>query len=275
MGGSTFVNTSDPYFIVVGTSNGYFGQELWKIGEASGWRAGAVNGTCIDYNLTGMWGYIRTVRCTNQASNYNADGDSGGPLFLPVGGPYVYLSGTTNGHPDGTTQTNYSTISQIQLDFSNALAVDRVPTLSSPSVVGTIPSGVASLNWSPIAGAAFYQIYKQTDGVGPFLYHTTTSSPSYTDVVAAIAVLSGPPPGGGPYVTYYVKAQGGGSFSTNSNFVFFQKPPLISVTIQGQFEVKPLEGCYWTAAASGGSGSYSYQWTVNGNPVGPNYSYLV
>ena len=63
-------------------------------------------------------------------------------------------------------------------------------------------------------------------------------------------------------------------YSPNSNTIYFKKPPTITVTIQGQQAVQPMEGCYWTANATGGNGDYTYQWQINGAGSYPNSSQL-
>lgn len=45
-------------------------------------------------------------------------------------------------------------------------------------------------------------------------------------------------------------------------------PPQISVTIYGPNLVPAHHSCTWTAAASGGTEPYSYQWEVNGSAAG-------
>jgi hypothetical protein len=270
--GSTNASGTDPYFIVVGSSNGFHGQQVYKVGYSTGWTSGYINHTCVDHEITEIDdpGYARTVRCTNESSNPDIGGDSGGPVFLPIGGPYVYLSGATIGEGLDDTGTAWSTISQIQLDFGNALTVTRATTLGTPLVSGTIPGGTPTLSWSTIPGATQYHVYISTGGT--FSYHTNTTSTSLSNPsFNAVAVLSSPPPGA-PWVAYHVSAHSPGVYSSNSNVVYFQRPPAISATIEGQFAVKPNATCYWTVAASGGTGTYSYQWKVNGQPVGSNSS---
>jgi hypothetical protein len=265
--GSTSVNPSDPYFIVVGSSNGYVGQQVYKIGYATGWSTGTVSGSCIDRNLTGLPGYVRTVKCANQSTNPDVGGDSGGPLFVSVGGPFVQLSGTTIGPTDIAPGTVWSTISQIHADFSYQLTVTRPAILGTPNVIGQIVGGHPSLNWTSIPGALQYHVFGSTGGA--FTLQTYTTSSSFTDgSYSAIAVSTTPPPA--PWIAYYIASQAYGEYSANSNIVYFQRPPAISVTIGSQFDVQPYDQCYWTASASGGTGSYSYQWKVNGQNVGTN-----
>ena len=261
---------SQPYFIITGEANGYYGQTVYKIGKVSGWRTGTIYETCVDFPEEFGLGYVRVVRCANNASTFNDFGDSGGPVFLPVGGPYVYLSGTTNGRPGGTTNTSYSTMSQIQLDFGNALVVTRPSNLTTPSVSGTLPTGAPTISWSAISGASAYHVYKQIDGVGPFTYESEVTNPAYTDGTATVVSVHGSPPSP-PFVAYYVRAQGGSDISANSNTVYFRKKAIL-VTIQGNSSVLPNELCYWTAIATGGTGSYSYDWKVNGGGSFPNSS---
>lgn len=45
-------------------------------------------------------------------------------------------------------------------------------------------------------------------------------------------------------------------------------PGPVSVTIVGPSAVRPTVGCYWIANATGGTGAYTYAWTVNGDSVG-------
>jgi hypothetical protein len=267
--GQTTVNSSDPYFVVVGESDGFMGQTVYKIGYSTGWTSGTLNYTCQDHNLTGLPGNVRTVRCTNESSNSDLDGDSGGSIILPIGGPYVYLAGTTIGSAVNGPGTGWSTISQIQLDYGNSLTTTRAPSLTAPSPTGTIPSGTPNLSWPSVSGATRYHVYYSTGGA--FSYKTETSSTTFSDgAFSAVSVSSTPP--SAPWVAYYVVASSPGNLSTNSSTVYFKRPSTISATIQGQFAVKPNQTCYWTANASGGTGSYSYQWTVNGVNAGTNSS---
>lgn len=269
--GSGNVDASDPYFIVIGSSNGILGQQIYKIGKTTNWTTGYITYTCQDRQLTGFPGYERTVRCTNESSNPDQGGDSGGPLFLPVGGPYVYLSGTTIGGAMNGSGTGWSTISQLQLDFGNVLTVTRVATLTTPAVTGSLPSGVPVLNWSPISGATNYDVFKSTGGT--FFYEGVVTSGSYSDGSVSVVSVHSSPPAGVPWVAYYVRAHAPGNYSASSNILYFRKNAIVA-SIQGQAAVKPNEICFWSVAASGGTGNYTYQWRVNGQPVGSNSSQL-
>lgn len=271
-GGTLSVDPAQPYFIIVGSSNGYQGQEIWKVGRVSGWRQGTVTQTCQEFFVTGLPGsYPRKVTCANISSAYNIDGDRGGPLFLPAGGPFVYVSGSTNGIPDNYPSfTNYSTISETQLDFANTLGVTRIATMTAPQLTGAIVGNAPSVSWGAVAGASTYHVFRQQSG-GQFSYFSAVQGLSFADPsVTAIAVSSNLPPNGAPYAAYYVTGQSAGSISPSSNILYFQKPAAISVTMQGQFAVKPNVACVWTATPSGGSGSYTYQWRVNNQSAGTN-----
>ncbi|MCC6318209.1 MAG: hypothetical protein IT361_11010 [Gemmatimonadaceae bacterium] len=275
--GQTGVNPSDPYFVVVGTSNGFMGQQVYKLGYWTGWTSGTVSYTCQDRNLTGIWppGNIRTVRCTNESTNADHGGDSGGSIVLPVGGPYVFLAGTTVGPALNGAGTGWSTISQIQLDFGNTLNVTRATTLGAPTTSGSLVGSNPRISWPAVANASRYHVYSSTSsGGGAYTYLTETASTTFTDgSYTVMATSSSPPPA--PWVAYYVVASAPGAFSPNGNTVYFQRPAAITATIEGQFEVRPNEGCYWTASASGGTGSYTYQWTINGQATGGNSSQLL
>jgi len=271
--GSGNVNTADPYFIITGESNGFYGQQVYKIGWETTWTSGSILSTCIDHNLTD-YVPVKTVKCTNESTNPDEDGDSGGPIFIPVGGPYVYLAGTTIGGANTITGTGWSTISQIQLDFNNGftgLLTTRIANLTTPSISGSLSGTSPRLSWSPVSGASVYHVYQSIGGA--FTYKTSIAGSPYTDgQISATGVFSSPPPA--PWAAYYISAQGGTEYSLNSNVVYFQRPAAISVSIQGQFQIRPNDSCYWTANASGGTGAYSYAWTVNGQPVGSNSSQL-
>lgn len=269
--GQTGVNPSDPYFVVVGSSNGFMGQQVYKLGYVSGWTSGTLSFTCQDRNLTGWPGNVRTVRCTNESTNPDQNGDSGGSIVLPVGGPYVFLAGTTVGAALNGAGTGWSTISQIQLDFGSTLNVTRATTLSAPTTSGNLVGSSPRISWPAVANASRYHIYKSTGG--SYTYVTETASTAFTDgSYTVIGTSSSPPPA--PWVAYYVVASAPGAFSSNGNIVYFQRPAAITATIEGQFGVRPNESCYWTASASGGTGSYTYQWTINGQATGGNSSQL-
>ncbi len=51
-------------------------------------------------------------------------------------------------------------------------------------------------------------------------------------------------------------------------YIYYPPPPSISAQIDGPDDVRPSVQCTWTASASGGSGTYSYVWRVNGGIVG-------
>ena len=48
----------------------------------------------------------------------------------------------------------------------------------------------------------------------------------------------------------------------------YPTPPSVSVTVSGPNPVPASTFCTWTAWAWGGTEPYSYQWNVNGEPVG-------
>ena len=70
----------------------------------------------------------------------------------------------------------------------------------------------------------------------------------------------------------------GGSNTTASTSVSVNipapPPPPPAVTIVGQTTIAPNAQCTWGASVSGTVGSVTYQWTVNGSPVGTNSSTL-
>lgn len=245
------------------------------MGYASKWTQGSILYTCVDRRLEYEAPNERTVRCENVSTNTDMGGDSGGPAILPVGGVEVYLAGVETGNdPSTNTNSMWSTISQIQLDYSNTLGVERIPSLSAPSIVATISGGHPVLNWSAVSGATKYNIQFNT-GAG-FSYLTTTASAPYTDFSqAVISVLAGPPAPGIPYVAYQSRSESRLDVSTPSNIVYFQKPAAISASIVGQSSIRTSTSCIWNANATGGTGSYSYAWKVNGVAVGSNSSQLL
>jgi hypothetical protein len=272
--GSQVVDPSRPYFIVVGSSNGYVGQTVWKVGYASGWTSGSIVATCVDRNLVYVFPHERTVLCTNVSSNSQQGGDSGGPVFLSAGGDLVYLSGTLIGSaPNSDINSSWSTISQMQLDFGFTLGVNRIPTLARPQVSGSMPAGKPVVSWPAVGSATKYNIYKGT--LGAFTFAEAVTGTSFSDAsVIATKVLPGFPGPGTRYIAYFVTSQSPSDVSVSSDTLYFQRPPLITAVMSGQWNVKPNVGCYWSVAASGGTGSYSYSWTKNGQVVGGNSSRL-
>jgi len=51
-----------------------------------------------------------------------------------------------------------------------------------------------------------------------------------------------------------------------------QADSLLTVHITGKFNVKPNRICVWTAAVTGGNGTYAYTWKKNGVVVGTSRS---
>lgn len=55
---------------------------------------------------------------------------------------------------------------------------------------------------------------------------------------------------------------------------FTAQPPPLAVQISGPTSVSPFAQCQWHASASGGTGSYTYAWSVDGQSVGTNSTQL-
>jgi hypothetical protein len=271
--GARTVDPTMPHFIVVGEANGVLGQTVAKVGRTTGWTQGTITATCVDRELSN-WPTLRRVKCTNQSSNALDDGDSGGSVFLYHAGSLVFLSGTVIGDGLSGSGVGWSTITQIQLDYANALGVTRLSSLTTPGVAAAVNlnNSRPALSWQAVTGATKYGIFKSDQG-GPFAHHATSMGTAYEDASVLVnQVLSGSPPfPGTPYVGYRVLAIGSSEVSLQSNTVYLRKippPPTISAQILGPSTVKPAVTCMWQAIANGGSGTYTYEWKADAVVVG-------
>ncbi len=161
-------------------------------------------------------------------------------------------------------ESMFSKLSRIKSDLGGTWSIVFTPGLDTPNVSGTDVNGHPSLSWSGVSGASSYEISVGSGNRWHYLTTTTATSANFPDVdVAEVG-------GAGPWVTYHVVARGVSNYSQASSTIYFTLEsggsPL-SVSMDGPSSIDPNAQCTWTSYASGGVGSYSYQWYLNSQPI--------
>lgn len=273
--GSTQISADDAYWYVTSEASGFvLGQEVHKVGRVTGWTSGVVLGTCVDvwlaWPLDPPLAEFVAMRCGVSASYARGDGDSGGSVFQldpAVCSRCVKLAGTHSGHTFGDAV--FAKISAIKSELGGTWSTLYSPGLPSPSIVGGIVSGHPQISWTGIPTATHYDVFR--NGGAWVAYAASLGSP-YVDLNLQVSeVFTGPPPPGVPAMQYYIRGRSGSDITSPSNVISFRiavPPQPINVLIDGPSEAQPYAGCFWRASASGGSGTYTYSWKVNGVPVG-------
>jgi hypothetical protein len=220
--GSLLIDQTHPYFIIMGQLDPYAGQQIFKMGDSTGWTVGTVGSTCTDFRSSSLTGHISDVAtCSMNGDQFTGHGDSGGPVFMWDGSSYgVTLAGITIGKQG----VNYfSPWSRIVSDLGTLDAV-RPLTLAAPTITASMAGSNPRITWSSISGATVYWIQKTAeDSQCRVLAQTVigTTSTSYTDTqITATGVGQSQC----PYVFYSVWAQNGTETSALSNHAFFQLP---------------------------------------------------
>ena len=101
--GSTTINSTYPRFLISDAmySTHYVGLEVNRVGYATGWQAGEVTATCVDYN---DWVGGVALLCQSETDAIADNGDSGGPVFAwDTYGSFVELVGILVGNIDSVT----------------------------------------------------------------------------------------------------------------------------------------------------------------------------
>jgi len=194
-------------------------------------------------------------------------------------GPWtkVWTSDSTNSHnsvaisgltPD-STYWFYVEDHGLAVDYnSNTIQASTctIPLLSVAAQTAT----TASLTWvdyntySPLVPFSGYTIQMSTSSSnGPWLTLTTIANPSqttYTVIGLSIGMF---------YFRIFDTVGGGSSIPAASSFSNVVVIPIISVGITPNTPTTITQGqsLQFSAIASGGIGSYTYQWYSNGNPI--------
>ena len=260
--GSILFNSNRPYFLVtsVDDEDGFSGQYVQKMGSVSGWTYGQIDGTCTDHRHDD-WPNSEITQCTYEANFTNADGDSGGPVFSFEGTAYdenadlVRLMGLVLGHVDGIAV--FSKWGRVVNDLG-ALDVVRTPSLSTPSISGSLPFLNPVISWSSISGATRYNVFR-----GAYFIGSTTST-SFTDAsIGALEYTGSTQPSNGAF--YTVHAVSATELSAKSTGIWFRAAASgqLTVTITGPSVVGPnnYTCSTWAASVSGGSTIVSYAWS--------------
>ncbi len=106
------VCVTDPWVTVAA------GDTVYKIGSATGWTYGTVNGTCMDEPmLENGVDLLKTVFCQTEVSSRVSQGDSGSPVFVIWNGN-VHAAGLLWGSAGSPPNQTYS--------FSTLAGVDLI-----------------------------------------------------------------------------------------------------------------------------------------------------
>ncbi len=252
--------------------NGFVGQYVHKVGDATGWTWGQILNTCVDHHF-GAWlifgGYYVT-ECAYEATYRETGGDSGGPVFTLDGNGYaqsgdiVKLMGIHFGHIGETGPAVFSKWGRVVMDFGTTLNPLRGSSLSPPSLSGSTLFTGPSMSWSPVSGATRYNIYRVKLGVAEVL--GTTTGTSFADGSSNVLAYTGasPTPGWNNNIQYFIYAVSGTEISTQSNVIWYKGASgTFSVSIGGPTVVGPnnYQCSVWVAQVSGASAITSYSWS--------------
>jgi hypothetical protein len=113
---SLLVDAANPRFLVTGVRGPVLNELVDKVGATTGWTRGAVSRTCVDMPAQRSWSKLRCQTWTKFSS---ADGDSGGPVFVPGPDGTATLLGMMWGGvtEEGEQYSTFSSVGQIQKDL--------------------------------------------------------------------------------------------------------------------------------------------------------------
>lgn len=120
------INHSNPKFNIVGEATWpLVGDTLHKVGIATGWTAGRVSRTCVNYNFNVVTTppARRMLLCQNRVDaitgiRISAPGDSGSPVFVrATGSNNALLSGIAWGSGSGGSYFVFSAMASIQSEL--------------------------------------------------------------------------------------------------------------------------------------------------------------
>ncbi|MDP8910421.1 MAG: S1 family peptidase [Chloroflexota bacterium] len=98
---------------IVGVANPWVGMHVRKVGQRTGYSAGHVTHTCVNRQVRASANHPSyTVACAANAPYYNAQGDSGAPVFWGDPQGFVWLVGINYG---GSAKTSdFSPMSEVE-----------------------------------------------------------------------------------------------------------------------------------------------------------------
>lgn len=222
MSGSTTIDPSNPYFIIVDATaaNAWVGMPVQKIGWYTGWTSGSIDATCVDhYYGTEISHYV--TRCVDEASYADHEGDSGGSVFQIIAGNQVRLLGAHLGEIG--SESVFSQFDRISSDFGGGLSAIRPATLTAPTMTASIVLGQPKVTWTAVPGATTYYLFRTKQDPycsGSAQLLSSTSFTEWTDASITNATATGL--GQCPYASYYVVAGNTTEYSPRSNISYFQ-----------------------------------------------------
>lgn len=106
---SLLVDAANPRFLITAVRSPVLNELVDKVGATTGWTRGVVSRPCVDMPAQRSWSKLRCQAWTRFSS---ADGDSGGPVFVPgPDGTATLLGMMWGGVTEGGEQ--YSTVSSV------------------------------------------------------------------------------------------------------------------------------------------------------------------
>ncbi len=122
-GGATSINIdqNDPRIQIASEREDFF-EGMWvsKIGRTTGWTMGEITNSCAIVNIN--QNNIDRLVCQEFATYHSFGGDSGAPVFTPIGPPQVSLTGIHWGRfTEGDQERIFSRIGGVQADFGGNL----------------------------------------------------------------------------------------------------------------------------------------------------------
>jgi len=230
-------------------------------------------GAATGLTITGTCGSIGLSWTAGSGASghnvYRKEGTCGGTYTQIAGG----LTGTTYTDSAVTDGSTYAYVVRAYAGDTSCVSGDS--NCQSATVTGA-PSAPAAptvtddctglvVSWTGVTGATSYNVYRRSGGCGNNGWtqvRTGETATGWTDEGAALGTTYG----------YYIEAVNACGTATNGKNACGEEahslaPPSVSVTPDGTTSVCVGSDILFTCTASGGSGSYTYQWTRDGSTL--------
>lgn len=175
--GDTTIDHTNPTIAITSSNNNVYQNEtLEKIGRKTGWTAGAVEDTCVDYEVD-----YSTVLCSDRVDYHSDNGDSGSPVFYLKSNGTAELRGIHFGRHPIYADALMSDLGQIQADLGQLIVVDKSVSALVYGETSVPPNGVC--DWEAVISPGWppYSSEWRRDGVlvsTATAYHTSDTGTS-------------------------------------------------------------------------------------------------